>query len=188
MRDGDLDSDVVWHEYGHGLTWRMIGKMSGTLAGAIGEGMADVLAVIANEDDRVGEYSSSNPFGIRSMPYDTYNRTYDDVDGTGVHFDGEVYAAIGWRLLEHYQAAGIDKSVLLADLVDGMNYTPREPAYEDMRDGVLTGLTASGNAERSCLVWNAFAEYGVGLGADGIVKGKRAIVTESFETPGACKI
>ncbi len=37
-RDGDFDSDVVFHEYGHGLTWRMIGGMSGALAGAIGEG------------------------------------------------------------------------------------------------------------------------------------------------------
>ena len=101
MRDGDVDSDVVWHEYGHGLTWRMIGKMSGPLAGAIGEGMSDVLALIANEDDSVGEYSTSDPFGIRSMPYDAYNRTYGDVDGSaGVHMDGEVYAAIGWRLLE----------------------------------------------------------------------------------------
>jgi hypothetical protein len=30
--DGDLDSDIVYHEYGHGLTWRMIGSMSGPLA------------------------------------------------------------------------------------------------------------------------------------------------------------
>jgi hypothetical protein len=37
-RDGDVDSDVVYHEYGHGLTWRMIGSMSGPLSGAIGEG------------------------------------------------------------------------------------------------------------------------------------------------------
>ena len=28
------------HEYGHGLTWRMIGGMSGPLAGALGEGAA----------------------------------------------------------------------------------------------------------------------------------------------------
>ncbi len=187
MRDGDVDSDIVWHEYGHGLTWRMIGKMSGPLAGAIGEGMSDVLALIANEDDRVAEYSSSDPFGIRSLPYDNYNRTYGDVDGTaGVHMDGEVYGAIGWRLLQHYQAAGIDKSVLLADLVDGMNYTPREPAYEDMRDGILAGLAASGNDERSCMVWDAFAEYGVGVGADGLAKGKGAIVTESFDVPAGC--
>ena len=37
MLDGDLDSDIVFHEYGHGLTWRMIGSMSGPMAGAIGE-------------------------------------------------------------------------------------------------------------------------------------------------------
>ena len=35
-----LDADIVFHEYGHGLTWRMIGGMSGPLAGAIGEGAA----------------------------------------------------------------------------------------------------------------------------------------------------
>ncbi|HEX6642130.1 MAG TPA: M36 family metallopeptidase, partial [Thermoanaerobaculia bacterium] len=27
QRDGDLDADIVFHEYGHGLTWRMIGSM-----------------------------------------------------------------------------------------------------------------------------------------------------------------
>ena len=30
-RDGDVDSDIVYHEYGHGLTWRMIGGMQGRL-------------------------------------------------------------------------------------------------------------------------------------------------------------
>ena len=187
MRDGDIDSDIVWHEYGHGLTWRMIGKMKGPLAGAIGEGMSDVLAVIANEDDRMGEYAFSDPLGIRTAPYDNYPGTYGDIVGEEVHLDGELYGAIGWRLLQHYQAAGIDKSVLLADLVDGMNYTPREPSYEDMRDGILDGLAASGNSDRACLVWRAFAEYGVGVGADGIAKGKQAIVTESFELPAACQ-
>ncbi len=187
MRDGDLDSDIVWHEYGHGLTWRMIGKMSGPLGGAIGEGMADVLAVIANEDDAVAEYSASDPLGIRSATYDNYNRTYGDIIGSGVHLDGEVYGAIGWRLLEHYQAAGIDKSVLLADLVDGMNYTPREPTFEQMRDGILAGLTASGNAGRACMIWDAFAEYGVGVGAHAVVKGPRVTVTESMAVPAACE-
>ena len=107
--------------------------------------------------------------------------------GEEVHLDGEVYAAIGWRLFELYRAAGISKSVLLADLVDGMNYTPREPAFEDMRDGILSGLAASGNGARSCIVWDAFAEYGVGVGADGVDKGKRAIVTESTAVPAACQ-
>jgi hypothetical protein len=31
--DASLDSDVVYHEYGHGLTWRMIGAMSAKASG-----------------------------------------------------------------------------------------------------------------------------------------------------------
>ena len=89
--DGDIDSDIVYHEYGHGLTWRMIGRMDGPIGGAIGEGMSDVLAIVTNNNDRVAEYSFSDPIGIRSAPYTNYPRTYGDVAGTGVHFDGEVY-------------------------------------------------------------------------------------------------
>ena len=145
------------------------------------------LAVIANEDDAVAEYSASDPLGIRSATYDNYNRTYGDIIGSGVHLDGEVYGAIGWRLLEHYQAAGIDKSVLLADLVDGMNYTPRGPDLRAVRDGILAGLTASGNAGRACMIWDAFAEYGVGVGAHAVVKGPRVTVTESMAVPATCE-
>ncbi len=183
MRDGDLDSDIVWHEYGHGLTWRMIGRMDGPLAGAIGEGMSDVLALIANGDDRVGEYSATDELGIRSEPYAGYSRTYGDVAGTGVHFDGEVYGAIGWELIQQYEAAGLTKQQLLADLVDGMNFTPEQPTYEEMRDGILAANAARGATDRDCLVWNAFAKFGVGSGATGVVKGSRVTITESFTNP-----
>jgi hypothetical protein len=107
MHDGDLDSDVVWHEYGHGLTWRMIGRMSGPMSGAIGEGMSDVLAVIANDDPIVGEYSGSDPAGIRTHSYEGYNRTYGDIVGAEVHDDGEVYGAIGWDLWKQYRDGGL---------------------------------------------------------------------------------
>jgi extracellular elastinolytic metalloproteinase len=184
MRDGDLDSDIVWHEYGHGLTWRMIGRMDGAMSGAIGEGMSDVLALIANGDDRVGEYSSGDPLGIRSEPYTGYSRSYGDLDGTSVHRDGEVYAAIGWDLLQRYDGAGIGGQALLADLVDGMNYTPAQPSFEEMRDGILAGLAARGAGEtRSCLVWDAFATFGVGEAATGSAKKTTMLVSESFLSP-----
>ena len=53
-RDGDVDSDIVYHEYGHGLTWRMIGGMQGRLSGALGEGMSDTVALYMNGDDAGG--------------------------------------------------------------------------------------------------------------------------------------
>ena len=68
MRDGDLDSDVVFHEYCHGLTWRMIGHMNGALAGAVGEGMSDICALLMNEDDVMGEYSTDDPAGDSAIP------------------------------------------------------------------------------------------------------------------------
>jgi len=183
MRDSALDSDIVWHEYGHGLTWRMIGRMSGPLAGAIGEGMGDVLAIVINDDDVVGEYSASDPNGIRTMPYASYPRTYGDIEGTEEHLDGEVYGAIGWRLWQNYQGAMLDRDDLLSDLVDGMNYTRAKPTFESMRDGILASVAGTG---RECLVWDAFANYGVGVGAQGRARRNRVIITESFTLPPEC--
>ena len=190
-RDGDLDSDIVYHEYGHGLTWRMIGGMTGPMAGAIGEGMADVLALYFNGDDRVGEYSTGNPIGIRSAPYTNYSRSYGDFSGTGVHFNGEIYAATMWRLRQLWVGKGWDTERLLGYVVDGMNDTPSRPAFEDMRTGILTAIGGpdSAGSER-CVVWEAFAQFGIGQGADGVERCRglncSVTITESFAVPATC--
>ncbi|HEX7087110.1 MAG TPA: M36 family metallopeptidase [Vicinamibacterales bacterium] len=183
-RDSALDSDVVWHEYGHGLTWRMIGGMSGPIAGAIGEGMSDVLAVVVNDDDVVGEYSASSPLGIRSAPYSAYTRTYGELTGESVHFDGEIYGAIGWRLWQHFKSVGRTQDELLAVLVEGMNFTPETPTFEAMRDGILQAVGSTSST--GCLVWDAFAQYGVGVGASATVRGRKPRIVESFVRPAAC--
>ena len=185
MVDGDLDSDVVYHEYGHGLTWRMIGGMSGPLAGAIGEGASDSVSLLLNGDDVVGEYAFSNPLGIRRFPYADYPLTYGDVTGGEVHADGEVFAAIMWRLHELYAHARLGDTVLLEDFVDGMNYTPSTPAWEDMRDGMLASLAQRG-LDRDCLIWSAFAQFGVGVGASGVATSAGVTIVESFELPRGC--
>ena len=185
--DGDLDSDVVFHEYGHGLTWRMIGQMSGPLAGAIGEGAADVNAFLINGDDRIGEYAFSEPLGIRRFPYDGYPNTYLDVDGGEVHNDGEIYAGAMWKVLQNYLDAGLTAEDLNGDFVDGMNFTPSSPKFEDMRDGMLASVDPLGTYNaRACHIWRGFAESGIGVGATGTVKGKRVIVAESFTVPASC--
>jgi extracellular elastinolytic metalloproteinase len=185
FRDGDIDSDIVYHEYGHGLTWRMIGRMSGPMSGAIGEGMSDVLAVIFNDNDVVAEYSFSDPRGIRTAPYTNFPRTYGSVTGSEVHFDGEVYGAIGWRLWEIFQRDGLSKDLLLDYLVDGITFTPASPKFEDMRNGILSAVTAAGTGHE-CQIWEAFAHYGVGVGAKGVVRGSKVTVTESFAMPASC--
>jgi hypothetical protein len=93
----------------------------------------------------MAEYSASNPIGIRRAPYDTYPNTYGSMNtGTRqVHNDGEIYGAIGWRMIQAYETAGLTRSDLLADLVFGMTFTPSRPRMELMRDGILQGLEAS---------------------------------------------
>jgi hypothetical protein len=182
--DGDIDADIVYHEYGHGLTWRMIGSMSGAIAGAIGEGAADVNAFLINGDDLIGEYAYSNPFGIRRAPYTNYPNSYADWYGE-VHNDGEIYAGAMWRVRENYLAAGLSISQLQDDFVDGMNFTPAAPAFEDMRDGMLQSVAGTG---RECLIWRGFAASGIGVGADGRVKPSGQVtIVESFALPTQCQ-
>ena len=188
-RDGDVDSDIVYHEYGHGLTWRMIGNMGGSMSGAIGEGMSDVLAILINDNDVLAEYSFNNTTGIRSASYTGYGRTYGDMGGSSVHFDGEIYAATIWRLWELFQDNAIDQDKLFDYLIDGMNSTPAGPAMEDMRDGILQAAAGSGH---ECIIWQAFADFGIGEGASGRIQGGgpfgggRVRITESFDLPAVC--
>jgi extracellular elastinolytic metalloproteinase len=168
----------------------MIGNMSGPLAGAIGEGMSDVLAIYVNDNDVVGEYSANDVDGIRSQPYDGYTRTYGDHAGSSVHSDGEIYAATMWRLKELWEGSGRTMNELFDVVIDGMNYTASRPANEDMRDGLLA--TPKSDATEECLIWDAFAELGVGVGAQGTetcfwIFCFGSDTTESFDLPTQCQ-
>jgi len=189
--DASLDSDVVYHEYCHGLTWRMIGGMSGPLAGAIGEGMSDGCALLINNDDVMGEYAGASPLGIRRFRYAGYPLKYSNVTGAEVHNDGEIYAAIVWRMKELFDSAygqPAGTSRLFRYVVDGMNYTPQTPAYENMRDGILAAVAnGGGSADDTCRVWSAFAQYEVGVGAQGVATGATTVqITPSTAKPASC--
>lgn len=185
-RDGDVDSDVVFHEYGHGLTWRMIGSMSGGLAGAIGEGMSDTVACYMNGEDRIGEYVKNNNVGIRRYRYEGYPLTYGAATGSSVHANGEIYAAAMWKLRSLWLSSGRTMDSLWSYVIDGMNYTPSNPEYEEMRDGILAAMPTQAE---DCVVWDAFAQLGIGQGAVGTDSCSFTCtisVQESFTKPAVC--
>ena len=216
MKDGDLDGDIVMHEYGHGLSWRTVGTMTGFLGGAIGEGASDGFAIINYDDDVVGEYSMSHPIGIRTEPYAAYSRSYGDwcqpdypnlgdCPLGGVHYNGEIYAAIMWKMWILYQSSGISQAQaqdqVLDDIVAGMKATTYglRPTPPDMRDGILTAISGSPTVAPSdsyeftrwCDVWEAFAGYGVGENQQTSVWIDGAFIyyqwTENFDVPTACE-
>jgi extracellular elastinolytic metalloproteinase len=195
MIDADLDFDIVAHEYGHGLTWRMIGGMSGPFAGALGEGAGDTLAMLMTRPldgdgaDAIGEYSALNSNGIRRFRYRDYpaDMTYSDVAGASVHDDGEIYAAIMWELLEKFEAAGKTAGDVLNLFVQGMRYTPSTPAFEDMRNGMLQAASLTPTAAADCaLIWDAFADRGVGVDARGTISRRRLTIVEDFDAGVGC--
>jgi hypothetical protein len=148
---------------------------------------------MVNGDDRIGEYSASSPIGIRRYAYGSYPLTYVDVTGAGVHNDGEIYAAAMWRLRELWLGSRRSNDALFKVFVDGMNYTPATPAFENMRNGMLDSIAyrlvgSSAEALAQCtLVWQAFAQSGIGDGARGVVTSSTTVsITASNAARSNC--
>jgi Zn-dependent metalloprotease len=171
-RDSSVDGDVVFHEYGHGISNRLIGNgstaLSGTQSGAMGEGWSDYWAITINNDGAVGEYVTNNPAGIRraayTVPAAAVHDSYADVGAGGfeVHRDGEVWAATLWDLRTQLGAAISDRIVL-----NGMKFTPTRPSFLNARDGILQAdQNLNGGANR-CAIWAVFARHGMGVSAVG---------------------
>ncbi len=171
-RDSSIDGDVVFHEYGHGISNRLIGNgstaLSGTQSGAMGEGWSDYWAITINGDGAVGEYVMNNTAGIRraayTVPANAVHNSYADVcvGGCQVHRDGEVWAATLWDLRTTLGAATSDLLVL-----NGMKFTPIRPSFLNARDGILQAdQNLNGGANR-CAIWTVFARHGMGVSAVG---------------------
>ena len=172
-RDSSVDGDVVFHEYGHGISNRLIGNgstaLSGTQSGAMGEGWSDYWAITLNGDGLVGEYATGNTTaGIRraayTVPANPVHDSYADVGvgGFQVHRDGEVWAATLWDLRTQLGATITDRIVL-----NGMKFTPTRPSFLNARDGILQAdQNLNGGANR-CAIWTVFARHGMGVSAVG---------------------
>jgi Zn-dependent metalloprotease len=171
-RDSSVDSDVVFHEYGHGISNRLIGNgsgLGGTQSGAMGEGWSDYWACTINNDGVMGEYVTLNTTrGIRraayTVPAAAVHDSYADVGAGGfeVHNDGEVWAATLWDLRTQLGKTITDRIVL-----NGMKFTPSHPSFLNARDGILQADQNLNAGVNRCAIWTVFARHGMGVSATG---------------------
>jgi extracellular elastinolytic metalloproteinase len=174
-RDSSQDGDVVFHEFGHGVSNRLVGGpantncLGGTQGGAMGEGWSDYWAATFYNDGRIGEYVTNNPVnGIRraayTVPANPVHDSYADVGAGGfeVHRDGEVWAAALWDLRNDLGAALSDRLVL-----EGMKFTPCSPSFLNARDGILQADQSLNGGANRCRIWTVFARHGMGQSATG---------------------
>jgi uncharacterized protein (TIGR03437 family) len=185
QRDGDFDQGVIIHELTHGLSNRLIGNATGLgmiQSGGMGEGWSDWfgLVLLAQEGDdpagsyAVGQYVTGNyTRGIRRFPYSTnpevYPLTYKDVSLLpAVHPMGEIWCNTLWEmralLIRKYGfQEGQRQSIQL--VVDGMKLTPIVPSYLDARNAILLADRVNNGGANQCVIWQAFAKRGMGLGS-----------------------
>ncbi|WP_203580754.1 M36 family metallopeptidase [Microbacterium hibisci] len=185
FRDGDMDGDVIAHEYGHGVSSRLVG--GGALGyndfdqrGALGEGWSDVISFLKWDDAVVGEYVTGDPVdGIRSVGYDISTRTYQtyNTSSDSGHGNGEIWAATIYDIRELFPGGA---EALATLVLDGMKATPASPNYIDARNALLT---ADDDANR-CLIWSAFAGRGLGTAS---TTGLDTVPTASSAVPAECE-
>jgi extracellular elastinolytic metalloproteinase len=130
QRDGDLDNDVIIHEYGHGVSNRLTGGPANSNAlvavqsGGMGEGWSDFYSLMfqqrstdqQNDGFGVGTYVLGQPQsgqGIRRQKY-SFNMTVDPItfgaynsdSSHEVHNTGEIWASalwdMNWQLVNKY--------------------------------------------------------------------------------------
>jgi extracellular elastinolytic metalloproteinase len=150
-----FDSTVVFHEFTHGVTNRLVGGPANAFAleelqsGGMGEGWSDYFACTVNHVIVVGDWVVNNPGGIRGFPYDSaFPDNFGDL-GTGrysgftsegepwPHPIGEIWCA---TLLEMNRNIGANLGVQL--VVDALKLTPANPSFLDARDAILAALDA----------------------------------------------
>ncbi|MGW6982564.1 M36 family metallopeptidase [Streptomyces sp. NPDC054932] len=167
-----LDADVVYHEFCHGVSNRLVGGLADAnglreqQSASMGEGWGDFFALSivnfsrAEERTVLGNWVIDDPGGIRNRPYDSqYPGTFahiglrrgkvpgnPDLNYREVHNVGEIWCATLMELVRKTSAALDSKErgyrVIWQAVVDGMKLTPRNPSFLGARDAILRALRA----------------------------------------------
>jgi extracellular elastinolytic metalloproteinase len=176
-----FDSSVVFHEFMHGVTNRMVGgpadsrSLESPQSRGMGEGWSDWIACTINGTDVVGAWVVGNLAGIRQHAYDdNYPDDFSKL-GTGVfgpggdeHAVGEIWCA---TLMALNRKLGVPLTLQL--VIDALQLSAANPSFLNMRDDILAAadqmnaakqLTASLEAVKAD-VWQVFAARGMGPGA-----------------------
>ena len=162
QRHTAFDADVVFHEYAHGLTNRLVGglmqghALDEPQSRGMGEGWSDFYALTVQNFFRarhglpervvVGDWVVSDAAGIRTAPYDdNYPLGYGDLNGMGGEHDvGEVWCAALMMARRRIEAAigNSEESyrIAWALVADGLKLTPANPSFLDARDAILRAL------------------------------------------------
>jgi hypothetical protein len=178
----------------------------------MGEGWSDwfgLMVTIEPGDQQVdargiGTYASGelpSGGGIRPLPYSTdfnvNNITYTATNNTGgisqPHGIGFVWASmlwdLTWALVDKY---GMDSdiyngtggnNIAMHLVIQGLKLQGCEPGFIDGRDAILLADEILYDGQNTCLIWEVFANRGLGYSANQGSSSSRTDQTEAFDLP-----
>ncbi len=178
----------------------------------MGEGWSDWCALITTiepgdqgTDGRgIGTYSDGQPTtgqGIRPAPYSTdfqiNSFTYASTNNTsGIsqpHGIGFIWCTMLWDLTwalidmhgfdnDIYTGTG-GNNIAMHLIMNGMKLQACSPGFIDGRDAILSADQMLYNGEHQCLIWEVFANRGLGYSADQGSSNDRTDQTAAFDLP-----
>jgi hypothetical protein len=193
--DGDFDNVIIAHEYGHGISNRLIGGPTVancmTNAEQMGEGWSDWFGLMMQlkagdtgaDSKGVGTFVSNQPTnseGIRHFPYSTDMTinplTLADSNVAEVHSLGEPWCATLWDLTWAYIGKyGFDSDVyngvggnnkVMRLVLDALKLQACNTAtFISGRDNLIAADQATTGGADYCLITEVFTRRGMGLNA-----------------------
>jgi extracellular elastinolytic metalloproteinase len=157
-----LDSEVIFHEYTHGVTHRLVGErldknsLAQPQCRGMGEGWSDFFALtfhnVARITDKpvIGDWLTKNPGGLRKYPYDdAFPDKFCDV-GTGRYVEpkwhniGEIWCATLMMAVRRLTAYlnNKDRAYAIAwqCIVDGLKLNRAQPSFLDARNEISAAI------------------------------------------------
>ncbi|SHN38820.1 M36 family metallopeptidase [Cryptosporangium aurantiacum] len=193
-----LDPDVVFHEYTHGVTNRLVGgrddweSLDAVQSAGLGEGWSDYVTCTLHDKTVIGDWIVARPQGLRRQPYtEDFTGSYAQL-GTPAysrpHDIGELWCAV---LLSLGRRLGPDETLQI--VVDALKLTVANPSLLAARDAILMaadhraaalGANEFEQAEQRALVWSVFARFGMGPSA-GTIGATLNGISADFSLPAA---
>lgn len=173
LRDGALETDLLFHELAHQVSTRLVGDdpacMNGAQPQALSEGWSDFFAASFTNDQVIGAFTAGRPAGQRTGPIGATGVSLVNLCEAGAcnrFNDGEIWAGTLWDVRQALiarmgRAAGVEYAERLA--VEGMRYTPCRPTFQQARDGIILADGALSGGARRCDLWQSFVNRGMGF-------------------------
>jgi len=198
-----FDNSAIAHEYGHGITNRLVGGAANVdcldNVEQMGEGWSDWFGLVMtiepgdtrNDLREFAKYVTPSD-DLRNRPYtcdmNANSYTYSDISPVDIYTTGQVWATMLWEmtwdLIDEYgfdpdlhQGSG-GNNIAMALVTEGLKLTPCSPGFVDARDAIILADQALYSGANECIIREAFGRRGLG---DGASQGSVDVSNDGFQ-------